>query len=248
LHPTLELTLPLSSLSPPAQNCYLHTYLTLSSPLFIDRYPLSDPLFLASHNLKALHSLSGATDLEAPDWVTSAWGSAALFEIASSSPSDKIGGEDVFKVSIPLHLRYLTPTNSKMADGLRKHPVPNPIVFWACTAESGTQFTTSPFDRRNLGYDGLFGERTMFYHFNPEAGAPNGRSPSSSSSLGNGGMVTYIDIPVLDLQRTGAWVVEWGTVAVIAMGSVWVCWALARVLMRDFTGQGKQKKTERKEK
>jgi hypothetical protein len=219
----------------------------MSSPLFIDRYPLSDPLFLASHNLKALHSLSGATDLEAPDWINSAWGSAALFEIAPSSPSDKVAGEKDFKVTIPLHLRYLTPTNSSTANGLRTHPVPNPIVFWACTAESGTQFTTSPFDRRNLGYDSLFGERTMFFHFNPEARAANGRA-ASASSLGNEAMVTYIDVPVLDLDRMSAWAVEWGTVAVIVMGSAWVCWALARVLMRDITGKGKEKDAKRKDK
>jgi hypothetical protein len=193
-------------------------------------------LFLASHNLKALHSLSGATDLEAPEWVVDTWGSAALFEIATSETKS----ERDLKVTIPMHLRYLTPTNSTTANGLRKQPVPNPIVFWACTADSGTQFTTSPFDRSNLGYDTMFGERTMFYHVNPKGAVATNVKGSEDS------LVTWIDVPVLDLNRTSAGVVEWGTVAVIVLGSVWVCWALARVLLRDFKGKGKGTRKELK--
>jgi hypothetical protein len=142
-----------------------------------------------------------------------------------------------------MHLRYLTPTNSSTANGLRKHPIPNPIVFWACTADAGTQFTNSPFDRRNLGYDTLFGEKTMFYHVNPAAAANDGRSSAGNVKDGGDSLVIWIDVPVLDLNRTSAGVVEWGTVAIIVLGSVWVCWALGRVLMRDSKGKGKGNKS-----
>jgi hypothetical protein len=186
--------------------------------------------------------LSGATDLEAPGWVVDAWGSAALFEIATPDVESK---SEEFKVTIPTHLRYRTPTNSTVANGLRSHPIPNPIVFWACTAESGTQFTTSPFDRRNLGYDALFGERTMFYHFNPD-------TPSSYEVIfkqgGFGGLVTYLDVPVLDLNRTSRSIVEWGTVGVIVLGTVWVCWALVKVFLRDPTTKEVKRKAGKIEK
>jgi hypothetical protein len=202
-------------------------------------------LFLASHNLKALHSLSGATDLEAPEWVVDSWGSAALFEIDTTAKSS----EADLEVTIPLHLRYLIPTNSTTANGSRKHPVSNPIVFWACTADSGTQFTSSPFDRKNLGYDTLFGERTMFYHVNPRGAVAIDQGSSTGSVKGGGeSLVTWISAPVLDLNRTSAGVVEWGTVAVIVLGSLWVCWALVRVLIRDLKGNGKGKTLEAEKK
>ncbi|KAI4935588.1 uncharacterized protein J4E92_002879 [Alternaria infectoria] len=70
----------------PNRSCKLHTHLTLPSYLFIDKYQFSDTLFLADKNLKRLRSLAGATDLEAPDWVVPAWGSAALFELATPKP------------------------------------------------------------------------------------------------------------------------------------------------------------------
>ncbi|KAF2430467.1 PIG-X-domain-containing protein [Tothia fuscella] len=218
LHPTYSVQLPADSLTPPSRDCYLHSYLTLPSPLFIDKYPLSDPLFLASHNLKALHSISGATDLEAPDWVTDAWGSAVLFEIVTP-PSAK----ESLEVTIPTHLRYLSPIDSRTAQGLRSLLIPYPSVFWACNAELGSQFSTSPFDRTNLGYDGLFGPKTVFYYFNP------------SGPVNGSGLANFLDVPVLDLNRTGAGMVEWGTVFVILVGTAWVCWSL----MGDFVSWGK---------
>jgi hypothetical protein len=215
LHPTLRVTLPAAAASsPPSPPCHLHTYLTLPSTLFIDRYPLSDALFLRSHNLKALHALSGATDLEAPDYLTKTWGSDALFEVDTSTAQS---GED-FEFTVPLHLRYLPPTNS--THGLRHTPVPDPVLFWACPAEEYGKFSSSPFERVNLGYDGLFGPKTLFYHVTP--------APSS----GERELVQRLSVPVLDLDQ--AWYVEWGTVAAVLFGALLVGLPLVRVLGREF--------------
>ncbi|KAJ4367117.1 protease B nonderepressible form [Neocucurbitaria cava] len=109
LHPTLTISFPNHHhLTPPNPSCKLHTHLTLPSYLFIDKYQFSDPLFLASKNLRSLRSLAGATDLEAPDWVVEQWGSAALFEIAHPAPpsttasgSESGSVEGSWTVSIP---------------------------------------------------------------------------------------------------------------------------------------------------
>jgi hypothetical protein len=37
-------------------------------------------------------------------------------------------------------------------------------VFWVCSAVEGSKFVSSPFDRINLGFEGLFGSRTLFYN------------------------------------------------------------------------------------
>ena len=78
----------------------------------------------------------------------------------------------------------------------------------------------NPFDRVNLGYDGLFGPRTMFYHFQPAAAGNQG-----------GNLVETLRVPVLDTRRTGR--VEVGTVAIVLVGFLWVCWRLLAVLKRS---------------
>ena len=55
--------------------------------------------------------------------------------------------------------------------------------------------SSSPFDRVNLGYDGLFGPKTMFYHIPPERESV---------------LVETLEMPVLYLDRA-AWV-EYGTI------------------------------------
>lgn len=221
----------------PSPDCRLHTYLTLPSYLFIDRYPLQDPLFLANHCLKALHSLSGATDLEAPDWVVSQWGSAALFEI--DPPEIMEWTEELkqppFRATIPLHLRYLPPSQSSntskplspavnVTDGKAEVLVPWPQVFWVCPAsESSAQFPSSPFDRTNLGYDGLFGPKTMFYHF-----------LSNSAMNAKHGAVEALTVPVLDLENWSTKYVEWVTVLFVFGGALLVAVVLGRTLVKDF--------------
>lgn len=221
LHPTLSISMPQASLQrPPAPEhatCALHTYLTLPSAVFGDQYQLgtSDLLFLQSHNLVALRALAGETDLEAPDWVISCWGSTWLLELATPKAEST---EVNWTATIPLHLRYLDPSES----GYRPADIPWPVVFWACTAEDGTKMGTNPFDRTNLGWDGLFGPRTMFFQLHP-----------SSSSTSSAKLIEHIDVPVLRLRGAEglfqARNIELGTVLVVGLGFLWVVLRLVRV-------------------
>lgn len=114
--------------------------------------------------------------------------------------------------------------------------IPWPVVFWACTANEGTKFNINPFDRVNLGYDGLFGPRTMFYHLSPKG---------SSQGQGNGtDGYSVIDIPVLKLGYTGF--VEVGTAAVILLGFGWVMWKLLLVWRMEGYGRYKDLKDNKK--
>lgn len=174
LHPKMDITFPRHALNPPKDGCALHAYFTLPSFLFIDRYAFADPLFLASHNLVALRSLSGEEDLEAPDWVVEQWGSAALFELAYQGEQGT--DTDNWTVTIPMHLRYV---NGSGTGPDTSYSVALPVVFWACAAEESSKMATNPFDRTNLGYDGLI-EKAMFYHV-----------PAASD------VVTNIEVPVM---------------------------------------------------
>jgi hypothetical protein len=215
--------------------------LTLPSTLFIDKYPFSDPLFLAQHNLAALHSISGATDLEAPEWVVPAWGSASLLEIAlpESEPERKDAG---FTATIPLHLRYLAPAN---VSHIFLH-VPWPAVFFSCpSASSGSKLAAAPFDRANLGYDGLMGStglpgskgtsgaNTIFYHVPP---SPPGATPDAD----DGRAGSTLMVPVMDLRKTD-WV-EWGTMGAVLLGTIWLLYVLRRVVKKRGFGSGKSEK------
>lgn len=205
--------------------------MTLPSALFVDKYELANPLLLASKNIAGVRSLGGETDLEAPAWVLQKWGSAMLLELAS--PSSKMikrgvnGGSDgVLHVDIPLHLRYLPPRSG----GYGEVRVPWPVVFWACPTEEGTRMASNPFDHVNLGYDALFGPRTMFYHL----------SPSGNS---NGTLIETVKVPVLDLDMVGG--VDSGTIAVILLGLFWVSYCLFRGLRTPrLEGQQEDKKTQ----
>ncbi|KAF2086833.1 PIG-X-domain-containing protein [Saccharata proteae CBS 121410] len=214
LHPTLKLDLH-GDAAPPTEGCALHAYATLPSHLFVDKYQFQDPLFLASLNISSLRTLAGATDLEAPDWVVRQWGSAALFELAGSPSS----------VSIPLHLRYLPP--SQNTSGIVNASVPWPVVFWACPAEEGSKMSNNPFDRVNLGYDGLFGPKTMFYHVDPPGGLGIKTEMRSVMEPARG-LVETLSVPVLDLDKGRAWGVEVGTAVAVVLGMGWVLWGLVR--------------------
>ncbi|RMZ73281.1 Glycosylphosphatidylinositol-mannosyltransferase I PIG-X PBN1 [Pyrenophora seminiperda CCB06] len=239
LHPTLTLTFPTQHLVPPAPSCKLHAHLTLPSYLFIDKHQFNDALFLSSKNLRSLRSLSGATDLEAPDWVVEAWGSAALFELAvpnkKSSQLDKGkqgGGAANWNVSIPLHLRYLPASY----DGYRTVPVPWPVVFWACHADSGAQHASNPFDRTHVGYEGLFGPKTRFLHVDPKP-----HVATKEEHIKDDWLVEFIKVPVLATKRS-EWL-EAGTMGVVLVAFLGLCWVL-------FRGSGSKKdvgKVEKKE-
>ena len=225
LHPKLDLNLSPASQKPPADSCALHAYWTLPSALFIDRYQLSDPLFIASQNLTSLRSLSGEDDLEAPDWVVKKWGSAALLELAHPPSHDGHSGD--WTVTIPTHLRYLPPSKDAKTPGYEDLEVPWPVVFWACEAQEGLKMATNPFDRVNLGYDGLFGPKTMFHHVSP---AP-----------ADGLVIEKLVVPVMDVQRA-QWL-ETGTVLAVLAGFGWVCWQLLRTsgVMRERGHNARQK-------
>ncbi|KAK0710923.1 PIG-X [Lasiosphaeris hirsuta] len=224
LHPTLQLQL--ESSKPPSASAYCspHAYLTLPNTIFADKYQLSDDLFLASKNLTALRFISQPMDLEAPAYVMKPWGSAVLVEL--SPPS---GGSWPWTAEIPLHLRYLSPAHG----GYTGVQVPYPAVFWACTAEEGTKFPNNPFERVNLGYDGLFGPRTVFWHIEPHA-------------QGGERLVSTVKVPVLDLDKAG-WV-NVGTAVTVLLGFAWIVWKLLGVYGKAGHGRISTKEVENGEK
>ncbi|KAI1429303.1 PIG-X [Xylaria sp. FL1777] len=209
LHPTLQLRI--DSSKPPLQDssCSPHAYLTLPRTIFADKYQLGDELFLSSKNLTALRYISQPVDLEAPDYAMKLWGSSMLLEL--QRPSAQVDAP--WTAEIPLHLRYLSPAEG----GYSSVNVPSPAVFWACNTDEGTKFPNSPFDRANLGYDGLFGPRTLFWHLTPE-------------SKGNSGLYHQVRVPVLDLNKI-TWV-STGTTAVVLMGFAYIVFKLASVYWR----------------
>nr|POE65309.1 protein pbn1 [Quercus suber] len=210
LHPKLDIKLSRRNLHPPKDSCALHAYFTFPSSIFLDRYQLSDRLFLQSQNLVALRSLTGETDLEAPEWVVEKWGSAALFEFAH--PSDKSSNssanakDEEWTITVPTHLRYLR----NGIEDQKSLAVPYPALFWACEAEEGLKMSVNPFDRVNLGYDGLFGPKTMFYHIPP--------------AMSQDRLLANVQVPILNPSSsivTNGWVTV-GTALAVVLGFGWV--------------------------
>ncbi|KAF3770240.1 PIG-X-domain-containing protein [Cryphonectria parasitica EP155] len=232
LHPSLQLRLNSAAIRPPPGAadgaCALHTHLTLPRAVFADKYQLSDPLFLASKNLSALRYTSQPVDLEAPDYVMKLWGSAALLELSLPPPPELEAelGLDAWTAEVPLHLRYLAPAPG----GYRDVEVPYPAVFWACTTEEGTKFPSSPFERVNLGYDGLFGPRTVFWHVDPQ--------PVAGAEGGDARLTSGLRVPVLDVDRAG-WV-GIGTTVVVALGFGWIVWKLVQLYLKTGYGPAQQ--------
>lgn len=233
---TISLSQPLSK--PPHDSCALYSYLTLPSSIFGDKYQLSttDPLFLQSHNLVSLRAVAGETDLEAPDWVVPSWGSNWLFELAT--PTSDQNPEDLWNVTIPLHLRYLRPSES----GYRTASIPWPVVFWACSADTETKLTGNPFDRVNLSWEGLFDPQTMFYQLHP--------APSKNGDVGR--LVEELRVPVLRLGNDDSIfstkAIELGTVMVITLGLIWVLWKLGSVVRSSGTAVGERRHQEKEKK
>ncbi|KAK1756219.1 PIG-X [Echria macrotheca] len=228
LHPSLRVTV--GSNRPPVGEdeayCAPHAYLTLPRGVFVDKYQLADGLFLASKNLTALRYVSQPVDLEAPEYVMKLWGSAVLVEL-TSPPYEAGEKEREWTAEIPMHLRYHAPAHG----GYKTLEVPYPAVFWACAAEEGTKFPNNPFERVNLGYDGLFGPRTVFWHLEPR--------PVEGERV-----VSRITVPVLDLDKAG-WV-NVGTAAAVLLGFGWVVWKLLAVYLA--TGYGAATTEKEKEK
>jgi hypothetical protein len=111
-----------------------------------------------------------------------------------------------------------------VTDGKAEVMVPWPHVFWVCPAsESSAQFPSSPFDRMNLGYEGLFGPKTMFYHFESR--------PAINTKHG---AVEALDVPVLDLDNWSTKYIEWITILFVFGGAFLVAIMLGRALVGDF--------------
>lgn len=214
LHPTLRIKfLDASSLQPPTSappdaQCSLQVHLTMPSSIFVDPYSLkpSDPNFVSSNHIATVHSIAGYTDLEAPAYVPSPWGSTLLVTplLPSSSNITSTNPSDPWEITIPLHLRYLPPTTSSHTPTT----LPWPVAYWACSASAGTKFPINPFDRAHLGYDSAYGPLTMFYHL----------MPSSTS----GRIAETLTVPVYNTAHATPWKVEAITLAVIVAGFAWV--------------------------
>lgn len=236
LHPTMHISLPPPSLNPPQTpseaSCSLYTYLTLPSSIFGDKYQLSttDSLFLQSHNLAGLRAVAGETDLEAPDWVVPSWGSNWLFELATPQSKSQPG---YWNITIPLHFRYLRPSES----GYRSTSLPWPVVFWACTAEEEAEMAGNPFDRANLGWESLFNPQTMFFQLHPSSGKGDR-------------LVEDLSVPVLRLEESQnisrTKTIELSTVVVITLGLLWILWKLGLVVRAPGTSERGRKDKENK--
>lgn len=83
----------------------------------------------------------------------------------------------------------------------------------------------------NLGYDGLFGPRTMFYHLSP---GPQGKHEKLVFEDGMDGYST-IEVPVMKLDYS-EWV-ELGTTAAILLGFTFVMWKIWLVWWREGYGR-----------
>ncbi|KAF5527703.1 Protein pbn1 [Colletotrichum aenigma] len=230
LHPALHLTV--SSARPPVDDAYcaIHAHFTLPKTIFADRYQLADDLFLQSKNLTALRYSSSSVDLEAPAYATKPWGSGVLLELAPPTAQEQ---DTEWTAEIPLHLRYLKPADGGYTD----LEVPHPAVFWACSSEEGTKFPSSPFERVNLGYDALFGPRTVFWHVEPVGASAGG---------GGGGsrLTSSVRVPVLEAGQAG-WV-RMGTAGAVTLGFAWVLWRLVAAYSRTGYGKGAAAKAEEK--
>lgn len=224
LHPTLQLTI--SASQPPLEDgeCAPYAYLTLPKTIFADRYQLADELFLASKNLTATRYSSLPVDLEAPEYATKPWGSNVLLELAPPKASKS----SAWTAEVPLHLRYLKPTDT----GYAETEVPYPVVFWACSTDE-TGWHRNPFDRPQLGYDELFDAGTVFWHVSPK--------PSPDGLLKN-----TVTVPVLQAQ--GASWIALGTAAVVALGFGWVLWKLGIIYSKTGYGAGNRKEALEKKK
>ena len=89
--------------------------------------------------------------------------------------------------------------------------------------------SNNPFDRVNVGFDGLFGPKTMFYHIPPASGAQK--------------LVAEVKVPVLD--PASAEYVRFGTAVAVVLGFAWVCWKMVRRAGVELRTEGRQgKKTQ----
>ncbi|KPI41586.1 Protein pbn1 [Cyphellophora attinorum] len=232
LHPTLKITLPhLRALQqqqitiPSAAQCTPQVHLTLPSHTFVDPYSLkiSDPNFRSTYHIQAVHSLTGHLDLEAPDYIPSSpWGSSLLF--TPTLPELDADLTSPWEVTVPLHLRYLPHSNATSHEQVT---LPYPVVYFACPAEadSAAKFPVNPFDRVHLGYDGLYGPLTTFFHLNPQP---------EPTAMGSDKLTLTLSVPVLQTGVTlTPYAIELVTLLAISVGFLWITAKLWLGLKRE---------------
>lgn len=210
LHPTIGLHID-SSIPPEGANeCQLYAHFTIPREIFPDRYQFEDELFMASKNLSSVVYISKPVDLEAPQYLTASWGSHMIIELAPPNPADQ-----AWTAEVPLHLRYLEPSES----GYNTTELPTPVLFWGCVAEDMDK--KNPFARTELQREQLLPQKNVFFQLQPEEGLDN-----------------YLPIEVPVLSTKYAREVEVGTAVVIALGFGWVLWKALGVWFRTGYGGG----------
>lgn len=158
LHPTLQLS---NIQSPPLSedNCKLFWISTVTNRLIFDKYQID------TNKFKLLSSW-GDTDLEAPVWKVSNWGSLQILEVL-----------DKENLKMTYHSRYIQPTINSETELL------NPSLFYACDSEGLIEdhelITLNPFDTYGLGYDSFFDKDTVFYHFQNAEGISKFNIPTA---------------------------------------------------------------------
>jgi PIG-X / PBN1 len=135
-HPNIRTLLPASVLVPPVndtldhETCRLRSLYTLSKEVFVDKYQLSQLAQFHSGGIADVRGVWGEMDLEDPTYKTEGWGSVVLLDVAI--PQEE--GELVLE--LPVHLRYLEPSNVGAYEALTLLP---PRVFWSCqNSDEGT--------------------------------------------------------------------------------------------------------------
>jgi hypothetical protein len=103
--------------------------------------------------------------------------------------------------------------------------IPYPSLFWSCPdADAGLDMIRNPFDRRDLGFDGLFPPATLYYHIPPQ-------SPNSGKAGGK--LSETLVVPTLQKESAGWVAVATAVVVVVGFG-----WVLGRLVF----GAGKETK------
>lgn len=146
LHPTVKVSD--IDYNPPGDNCKLFWVSTVDKRLIFDKYQYDEKRF------KLLQSW-GETDLEAPVWKVTQFGSIQFLEVLS-----KTGLEMTY------HSRYIEPSSDGGTSFL------TPQLFYACNSseliEDNELIESNPFDSYGLGYESFFDKDTIFFHFNNE--------------------------------------------------------------------------------
>ncbi len=146
LHPILKLSD--LNYTPPSENCKLFWVSTVDNRLIFDKYQYDEKKF------QLLQSW-GETDLEAPVWKVSKFGSIQFLEVLNKT-----------NLEMTYHSRYIEPSS----DGKTVFLTPN--VFYACDSpeliEDHQLIEKNLFDSYGLGYESFFDKDTIFFHFENE--------------------------------------------------------------------------------